>query len=127
MKMLTRRQVLLLHRPLVLQTGGSDGIRDEALLESALAAPFQEFAGVEVYPGLLQKAARLGYGLIKNHPFVDGNKRIGVHTMLVFLALNGVELRYTQPELAQTVLAVAGGAMDCDELFDWLKKHRAVM
>lgn len=123
MKMLTRRQVLLLHRPLVLQTGGSDGVRDEALLESALAAPFQQFGGYEVYPTLQQKAARLGYGLIKNHPFVDGNKRIGIHTMLVFLALNGVQLCYTQPELVQIVLDVAAGTVDCDGLLAWLQAH----
>ncbi len=86
----------MLHSQLIEVTGGSDGIRDEGLLDSALAAPFQSYAGEELYPGIQAKAARLGYGLIKNHCMVDGNKRNGAHAMLVFLALNGIELRYTQ-------------------------------
>lgn len=106
MKTLSKRQVLLLHEQLVAETGGSAGVRDEGLLESALSAPFQGFGGVDAYPSIQQKAARLGYGLVKNHPFVDGNKRIGAHAMLVFLALNGIELEYTQRELAD----IAGGS-----------------
>ena len=85
MKILRKRQVLWLHQQLCEETGGSSGLRDEGLLDSALHAPFQGFGDASAYPSLLQKAARLGYGLIKNHPFFDGNKRIGAHTMLVFL------------------------------------------
>ena len=80
----------------VAETGGSPGLRDEGLLDSALNAPFQSFGDTSAYPSLQQKAARLCYGLVKNNPFVDGNKRIGAHAMLVFLAVNGVELSYTQ-------------------------------
>ena len=96
MKVLSKRQILLLHSALIEQTGGTDGIRDEGLLESALHAPFQSFAEQELYPSLLEKAARLGFGLICNHPFVDGNKRIGTHAMLVFLNINQIELCYEE-------------------------------
>lgn len=123
MKTLSQRQVLLLHEQLVAETGGSAGVRDEGLLESALSAPFQGFGGVDAYPSIQQKAARLGYGLVKNHPFVDGNKRIGAHAMLVFLALNGIELEYTQRELADIILQVAAGKADYDTLFHWLIFH----
>ena len=123
MKTLSKRQVLLLHEQLVAETGGSAGVRDEGLLESALSAPFQGFGGMDAYPSIQQKAARLGYGLVKNHPFVDGNKRIGAHAMLVFLALNGIELEYTQRELADIILQVAAGKADYDTLFHWLIFH----
>ena len=123
MKTLSKRQVLLLHEQLVAETGGSAGVRDEGVLESALSAPFQGFGGVDAYPSIQQKAARLGYGLVKNHPFVDGNKRIGAHAMLVFLALNGIELEYTQRELADIILQVAAGKADYDTLFHWLIFH----
>lgn len=92
---LTKEQILLLHSNIIKMTGGSDGIRDIALLESALESPFQSYAGEELYPSIQAKAARLCYGLVKNHAMVDGNKRIGVHTMLVFLSANGYELQYT--------------------------------
>ncbi len=104
-------------------TGGTDGIRDEGLLESALEAPFQTFGGADIYPTLLQKAARLGFSLVSNHPFVDGNKRIGVHTMLVFLELNGVEISCTQDELVEVGLSLASEKMSADMLFEWLGKH----
>ena len=96
---LTKEQVLMLHIQLIESTGGCDGIRDEGLLDSALESPFQSFGGEELYPSIQAKAARLCYGLVKNHAMIDGNKRIGAHTMLVFLAVNGYELRYTQKEL----------------------------
>ena len=94
MKVLTKRQILLLHSALIRQSGGSDGIRDEGLLDSAVSTPFQTFANQELYPSLLEKAARLGFGLICNHPFIDGNKRIGTHAMLVFLDINQITLSY---------------------------------
>lgn len=88
MKKLSKKQILMLHTQLIQQTGGSDGVRDYNLLDSALENPFQSFGGEELYPTIQAKAARLGYGLIKNHCMIDGNKRIGTHAMLVFLALN---------------------------------------
>ena len=90
---LTKQQVLRMHEELISVTGGSHGVRDEALLDAALSAPFISFDGTDLYPALEQKVARLGYGLIENHAMIDGNKRIGAHTMLVFLTLNGVPLQ----------------------------------
>ena len=124
MKTLSKRQILMLHQQLVEQTGGSDGIRDDGLLDSALSAPFQSFDNTDVYPSLQQKAARLCFGLVKNHPFVDGNKRIGAHAMLVFLAVNGVELTYTQTELSDNILQVAASEKEYPDLLDWLIRHQ---
>lgn len=85
MKKLTRAQILALHREIIRETGGTDGLRDEGLLDSAINAPISGFCGHgAIPPSLQQKGARLGYGLIRNHAFVDGNKRIGAHAMLVF-------------------------------------------
>ncbi len=104
---LTKRQVLMMHEELIAQTGGSPGMRDEGLLEAALAAPFMTFGGTDLYATVEEKAACLAFGLIKNHAMVDGNKRIGIHAMLVFLELNGIHLRYAQKELYTVVLKVA--------------------
>jgi death-on-curing protein len=113
-----------LHSQLIQETGGTDGIRDEGLLESVLAAPFQSFSGTDIYPSLQQKAARLGYGLVKNHAFIDGNKRIGAHVMLVFLALNKIELSYTQDELSDTFFKIASGELSQQDLLHWIIIHQ---
>lgn len=123
MRILTKSQVLHLHQDIIAASGGSSEIRDEGLLDSALNAPFQTFEGTDLYPTILEKAARLGYGLIKNHPFVDGNKRIGTHTMLVFLAINHMELEYTDRELIELILDIASGAKNEIQLLSWLQKH----
>lgn len=123
MKRLTKEQVMLLHHALITETGGIDGLRDEGLLESALNTPFQSFDGQDVYPSIQQKAARLGYGLIQNHAFVDGNKRIGAHAMLVFLLLNGIELEYTQQELSGMILAIASGELQFQDMVNWIINH----
>lgn len=120
---LTTKQVISLHSSLIEATGGTDGVRDMGLLESALEAPFQTFGGKDLYPTLIQKAARLGHSLISNHPFVDGNKRIGIHTMLVFLAANGVEIECTQKELIDVGLSLADGTMNAEKLLTWLSSH----
>lgn len=123
MKILTTQQILLLHKRLCEETGGSQGLRDEGMLQSALSAPFQSFGGTDAYPSLQQKAARLAFGLVKNHPFIDGNKRIGAHVMLVFLALNGVELNYEQKELSDLILSVAADECGYAEILQWLIDH----
>ncbi|MGN0650034.1 MAG: type II toxin-antitoxin system death-on-curing family toxin [Oscillospiraceae bacterium] len=120
---LTEKQIISIHSSLIKATGGSDGVRDMALLDSALESPFQTFDGIDIYPALLQKAARLGFSLVSNHPFVDGNKRIGVHAMLVFLALNGVEIICTQDELINVGLGLADGSIGFEQLFQWLSEH----
>ena len=124
MKKLSKEQILMLHTQLIQQTGGSDGVRDYNLLDSALETPFQSFGGDELYPTIQAKAARLGYGLIKNHCMIDGNKRIGTHAMLVFLALNGIELKYTQNELYETILDVAAGNIEYEGLLQWVLDHQ---
>ena len=123
MKILKKRQILLLHSVLIAESGGSDGIRDEGLLDSAVNTPFQTFSGQDLYPTVLEKAVRLGFGLIRNHPFIDGNKRIGTHAMLVFLNLNSITLSYEDDELISTILSVASGEMDADCLLKWIQQH----
>lgn len=113
-----------MHRELVEKTGGHTGLRDEGLLESALETPFQSFGGTDAYPSIQQKGARLGFGLIQNHPFLDGNKRIGAHAMLVFLAVNGIELEYTQEELSEMVLSVAAGVLSFADMVRWVIEHQ---
>ncbi len=124
MIILSKSQVQLLHTQLIEQTGGIDGIRDDGLLDSALCAPFQSFDGIDAFPSIQQKAARLGFGLVKNHPFVDGNKRIGAHVMLIFLALNHIELEYTQEELTEIILKVAADVSGYDGLLQWIIHHQ---
>lgn len=103
MKRLSKKHIIMLHSQLIEEFGGSDGIRDYKLLDSVLESPFQTFDGVDLYPSLQAKAARLGYGLIKNHCMIDGNKRLGAHAMLVFLAANGIDLDYSQKELFDVI------------------------
>ena len=121
---LSKTQILLLHEQLIAETGGSSGLRDEGMLDSALNAPFQTFGGEDVYPSLQQKAARLCFGLVKNHPFLDGNKRIGAHVMLVFLALNVIELQHTQTELSDVILQLAAGTIQSSDLLSWILAHQ---
>lgn len=121
---MNKEQILRLHTQLVELTGGTDGTRDFNLFESAIENPFQAFGGEELYPTIQEKGARLGYGLIKNHCMLDGNKRIGVHTMLVFFALNGIELKYTQKELYEMVLSIADGSMDYEGMYKWVLEHQ---
>ena len=121
---LTKEQILLLHTQLIETTGGSDGIRDVGLLESALESPFQSFDGEELYPSIQAKAARLCYGLVKNHAMVDGNKRLGCHVMLVFLVLNGYEVEYTQKELSDLILDVVADRKRYEDILQWLLVHQ---
>jgi len=122
---LFKEQVKLLHTQLIRETGGLDGVRDEGLLDSALNAPFQGFDGVDTFPSIQQKAARLGFGLVQNHAFVDGNKRIGAHAMLVFLALNGIKLEYEQDELSDIFLQIAAGERGFEDLLGWIIRHQS--
>ena len=124
MIILSKEQVLKLHTSLIKTTGGSDGIRDEGMLDLALNNPFQSFGGKELYPSIQAKAARLCFGLVKNHAMLDGNKRLGAHTMLVFLALNGYELSYSQKELSDVILALASGNIGKKEILQWIIEHQ---
>ena len=125
MRRLSYEQVLRLHDALIEEFGGTAGIRDQRLLDSALNMPFATFGGRYLYTSLQAKAAQLGFGLVSNHPFVDGNKRIGAHVMLVFLALNGIELAYKQEDLIDIVLEVASGQVNAQGLLEWILEHQS--
>lgn len=118
------RGVLLLHRLIAEETGGSIGVRDEALLDSALENAFAGFGEQEFYPTKEEKGARLGYTLISNHAFVDGNKRIGMYVMLTFLEVNGIHMECTNEEVVEVGLSVASGTMDYDALLQWVQDRR---
>ena len=121
---LSEEKVMYLHNILIEQTGGNPSIRDRGLLDSALEGAYQTFGGVELYPTIEEKGARLGYSLISNHAFIDGNKRIGMLVMFVFLEINGVRLNPTNEEFARVGLAVASGEMKYDELLLWVQSSR---
>lgn len=119
----TDDKVKLLYKLMVEATGGSFGIRDENLLNSALEGIFQTFDGKELYPTKEEKGAMLGYSLISNHAFVDGNKRIGVYVMLTFLEVNGIRIECTDNELIDLGLGVASGKIGYEEILDWILIH----
>ena len=119
----SKEKVLLLHKLLIEQTGGEDGVRDISLLESALESCYATFDGKELFPSNEEKAARLCFGLISNHAFVDGNKRIGVYVLLTFLEVNGISLKVTDKELVNLGISLAEGTMKYDSLLNWIKAH----
>ena len=121
---LTKEQVLMLHDQLIEATGGSKGIRDEGMLESALMNPYQSFGGIGLYPSIQAKAAQLCFGIVKDQPMIDGNKRLGTHVMLVFLVLNGYELSYSQKELSDTILLLAAGKLQSEDILQWIIEHQ---
>ena len=120
---LTEQQVLSVHEMMIKATGGSSGVRDMGLLQSAMNAPFQAFGGKEAYPSILSKAAAMCRSVISNHPFVDGNKRTGIHIMLIFLEINSIQTDYTQEELIDLGLGIASGNLDVNAILNWLSKH----
>ena len=126
---LSKDRVLLLHQYMAEETGGSIGLRDEGLLESALESAFATFDGKELYPSKEEKAARIGASLVGNHAFLDGNKRIGMYVMLTFLEVNGVKVECSDEDIVSAGLALADGTMGYDELLVWLRasilKHEA--
>ena len=121
----SQEKVLLLHQLITEETGGDHGLRDEALLNSALESAYATFDGKDLYPSKEEKAARLGFALISNHAFVDGNKRIGMYVMLTFLEVNGIPMACTNEEVARIGLAVADGSVQYDELLQWILENKA--
>lgn len=120
----SKEKVLLLHKIIAESTGGSAGVRDEALLESTLESAFSGYGDSEFYPTKEEKGARIGYSLISNHAFVDGNKRIGMYVMLTFLEVNGIRLNYTDEDIIRIGLSVADGSMSYEELLGWIIEHK---
>lgn len=99
------------------------GIRDMNLLESAVNAPFQTFGGQDLYPTIFEKAAQLLYGLNKNHGFIDGNKRIAIHAMLVYLIINDIEIEYTQEDIVSLSIAVADDKANPADIVEWIENR----
>ncbi|MEG3312015.1 type II toxin-antitoxin system death-on-curing family toxin [Streptococcus sp. SS-4456] len=123
MKVLTVEQVIELHTRLLQATGGLDGVRDVGLIESSLSSAFSTYFGVEKYPSIEEKAARLCYSLVNNHAFLDGNKRIGVFVMIIFLELNGIVLNQTDDEIVKLGLGVASSELDYDAILEYIRNH----
>ncbi len=120
---LSKEEIILIHKHLICRYGGLDGIRDEGLLDSALNTPFQGFGGADFYPSVPEKAVRLCFGLVKNHPFLDGNKRIGAMALLVTLDLNGFSLKTNSIELSETILKLASNDISDKDLLQWVCDH----
>ena len=119
----SKDKVLLLHQYIAAETGGSVGLRDEGLLESALEGAFATFEGKELCPTKEEKAARIGASLVSNHAFLDGNKRIGMYVMLTFLEVNGIRVECTDEDIVRAGLSLADGSMDYEKLLDWIREH----
>ena len=122
----SKDKVLLLHQYLASETGGSIGLRDDGLLESALESAFATFEGKELYPTKEEKAARIGASLVSNHAFLDGNKRIGIYVMLTFLEVNGIRLQCADEEIVRVGMSLADGSMDYNKLLSWIREHRII-
>lgn len=120
---LTVSEITELHDSIIIKTGGSPGLRDMGLLESAVLGCHQSFDGVDLYPTVIDKSARMAYSICKNHPFVDGNKRSAVIAMLVLLRINGVELTYSQHELVSLGVGISNDLITYEEIASWINAH----
>lgn len=120
----SKEKILLLHQVMAEATGGDVGVRDDALLESAIENIYATFDGIELYPSKEEKAARLGYSLISNHAFVDGNKRIGMYIMISFLELNGIKIDANNDDVVNLGLSVACGNANYDDILNWINEHK---
>lgn len=118
---ITLEQIIELHTLVIKRSGGLDGVRDKGSLESAIAAPLQSFGGQDLFPGEIEKIARLGYGLSSNHAFVDGNKRIGALATQLLLQWNGYHLSLRENELSDMFIAIADGRATEQDLLNWIK------
>ena len=123
MKYLYPKQLLYLYQRIIEQTGGTIGLRDQGLLESAAYRPQATFGGQDLYPDLFSKAAALGHSLISNHPFVDGNKRVGFEAMRITLRLNDYDLHASLEDKFDFVMEIAKGKLTEQAIANWLKRH----
>ena len=121
----SQEKILLLHQLIAQETGGDAGVRDYGLLESALESAYQTFGGEELFPSKEEKAAKLGFSLISNHAFVDGNKRIGMYVMLTFLEMNGIHISPSDDDVIKLGLAVASGEADYEDILEWIRSFEA--
>ncbi len=120
---LTKDQIIMLHEAIYERYGGTLGVLNEGMLDSALQAPFQTFGGEELLPETKDKIIRLAYGLIKNHSFRDGNKRIGALVLLTLLKINGYHVNATNEEFADIIMGIAASEKDDKDLSDWVDNH----
>lgn len=120
----SKEKILLLHQVMAEATGGDIGVRDEALLESAIENIYATFDGIELYLSKEEKAARLGFSLISNHAFLDGNKRIGMYIMISFLELNGIKIDATNDDVVKLGLSVADGSSNYEDILKWIIDHK---
>ena len=123
MIILTTDEIIELHEKLIVATGGSPGIRDAGLLESAVLGCYQSFGSEDLYPTIVEKAARMAYAICKNHPFIDGNKRTAVASMLVILRMNDIRLLFTQAELITLGLGIADSSITYENIVSWVNEH----
>ncbi len=123
MRSLSIAEVLEIYQRVIQESGGLIGIRDFGALESSIAQPFVTFGGNELYPSLVEKAAALGYSIIQNHPFADGNKRTGHAAMAIFLAMNGYKISASVDEQVDIILSIASGNLHRDGFSKWLASH----
>jgi death-on-curing protein len=122
---LTRAEVLFIHQAALAANGGMPGLRDMALLDSAVAQPQMSFGGADLYPTVIEKAAAIGFSLMNNHPFVDGNKRVGWAAMRTFLIINGTSLEFGVQDGVRIALAIAAGELSRADLVQWITDHVA--
>lgn len=125
MKKINLDEILLIHEQMIDTFGGTNGIRDKRLLESAIQSPYHTYSGIDIFNSIEEKAARLGFGIIYNHPFIDGNKRTGIHCMLLLLLINDINLDYSQKELWEIALKIANNGT-YDDLLKWIKNHKII-
>ena len=124
MRGITVDQILRLHKKMTNMTGGAEGVRDIELLESAINNAYATFGGTDLYPSVEEKIASTCFSIISNHPFVDGNKRMGVYVMLILLELNGIKLEFSQSELISLGLSIADGKLKSSDIRNWIEQHR---
>ncbi len=120
---LSKEQIISLHERLIEVFGGSKEISNENLLDLSVNSIHQTFDGDDLYPSLIHKAVHLGFSLVSNHSFIDGNKRIGTHVMILILELNGYELEYKDLELVNIIMDIASSTKNENDLFKWVNEH----
>ena len=121
MQSFSKEEVLAIHAAVIMKFGGLRGLRDEGLLDSALAQPFQTFGGADLYPSAIEKACRYAFGIISDHPFLDGNKRTGAALFGTYLRMSGIDFRPDHAAYLKIILGVADGSVSYDELVEWTR------
>jgi death on curing protein len=121
--MITKETVLRLHELSIIKYGGSHGIRDEGLMESAIARPFQTFGGEDLYPSTFEKAAAIAESIIINHPFVDGNKRTGFLAMLALLEESKIKINASNDDIYPFIIKISTAEIKFEQIVDWLKQN----